>query len=153
MSDKHLTADVDKILEGLDFARLSAARDEKSRAEKKDLLLRLIEVADSLRALKNHCRELAEAGHDEVPYNSVKLICRQLLAVLEGEDVRPMKAAGHPLDLALHEVVAVRPESDAEEDSVLEEVVFGYLWNDQPLRRAKVIVCAADGVEDLGEVS
>lgn len=148
MSDKHLIADVDKILEGLDFARLSAARDEGTRREKEALLLRLIEIADSLRALEGHCRDLAEAGHEEVPHRTVKLICRQVMAVLEGEGVRPMEATGRPLDLDLHEVVAVRSRVDVEEDSVLEEIVFGYLWNDQPLRRAKVVICAAEGAEE-----
>jgi molecular chaperone GrpE len=147
MSPQDPGADLDKILEGLDFARLSEAREEQARRDRERLLLRLVDVADALRALSSHCRDLVEAGHREVPSRSAELILRQLLAVLAEAGVRPMEAAGRPVDLELHEVVAVRAEPGAEEDSVLEELVFGYLWNDRPLRRAKVVIAAAEGAE------
>jgi molecular chaperone GrpE (heat shock protein) len=51
-----------------------------------------------------------------------------------------MNAAGHPLDLAHHEVDAVSPDSSVEADTVLEEKVRGYLWKGALLRRAKVLI-------------
>jgi len=156
MTDENPFADASKLLAGLDFARLSAAQEAKHRHQTEALLLGMIEIADSLRELERYCGELVAKGQKEVPQRSSGLILRKLLKLLGQAGVRPMKATGEPLDLARHEVVAVRAHRSAADDIVLEETVDGYLWNEQTLRRARVVISrleAGEGGEPHGGAS
>lgn len=141
MSEDDLAADTAKLLAGLDFARLSAAREATHRQQTEALLLGMIEIADSLQALERYCGGLVAKGQKEAPQRSTGLILRKLWKLLEQAGVRRMNATGGLLDLACHEVVAVRADPSAADDIVLEEAVDGYLWNGQVLRRARVVVC------------
>ncbi len=138
--------DTEKMLAGMDFGKMMdvaaavSAEGQKHRKETADLLVRFVEVVDSLEALAAHCEELAARGHQHVPLRSVNTTLRQALSALSRAGVEPMDAAGRPLDLNLHEVEAVRPDSSVEEDVVLEEKVRGYLWRGAVLRRSKVVI-------------
>jgi molecular chaperone GrpE (heat shock protein) len=146
MTDKGSSDDTDKMLSVMDFGKMMdvagmvAAQNEKHRKETADLLLRFLDVIDSLQALGEHCQELVASGYEHVPLRSVNTTLHQALNVLSQVGVEQMNAAGHPLDLAHHEVDAVSPDSSVEADTVLEEKVRGYLWKGALLRRAKVLI-------------
>jgi molecular chaperone GrpE (heat shock protein) len=146
MTSKDSGDDMDRMLSGMDFGKMMdvagavTAQNEKHRKEMADLLLGFLEVVDSLEALGAHCQELVERGCDHIPLRSVNTTLRQALSMLSRAGVEQMNAAGRPLNLAEHEVEAVRPNASAEEDTVLEEKLRGYLWNGALLRRAKVVV-------------
>lgn len=150
MSRDDLFADADRFLAGFDFARMSAAQEEKHRRETEALLLGLIEIADSLRDLERHSGELVARGHEEIPHKSVRLLVRKVLKLLAQAGVRPMNAVGEALDLNRHEVVEMRVGPSAADDVILEEIVDGYLWNDRTLRRARVVVSRPEA-EESGE--
>jgi molecular chaperone GrpE (heat shock protein) len=143
MTSKGSGDDADRMFSAMDFGKMMdvagavAAQNEKHRKETADLLLGFLEVVDSLEALGAHCQELVEGGCEHIPLNTT---LRQALSVLSRAGVEQMNAAGRPLNLAEHEVEAVRTNTSAEEDTVLEEKLRGYLWNGTLLRRAKVVV-------------
>jgi molecular chaperone GrpE (heat shock protein) len=146
MAGEDSSDDMNKMLSEMDFGKMMdavgvvAEQKEKHRKETTDFLFSFLEVMDSLEALVIHCEELAAKGYEHVPLRSAKTILRQALGVLSQAGVEQMNATGQPLNLEQHEVEAVRPDSSAEEDTVLEEKVRGYLWKGAILRRAKVVI-------------
>ncbi len=146
MPDKDSADDVNKMWSAMDFGKMMdaagmvAEQNEKHRKETADLLLRFLEIVDSLEALGAHCEELVARGYEHIPLRSVNTTLRQALNILSQTGVEQMNAAGRPLNLEQHEVDAVRPDSSVEEDTVLEEKVRGYLWKGTLLRRAKVVI-------------
>jgi molecular chaperone GrpE len=71
-----------------------------------------------------------------------------MLKALDKADVEPMNAAGMPLDLERHEVLAVRVDPSVPEDTVLEEALRGYLWKQRLLRRARVVISRCQDSEE-----
>lgn len=126
----------------LDFAGMAAEQNEKHRKETTNLLLRFLEVVDSLEALGQHCEELVTAGQSHVPARTVNTIVGQARNVLRQVNVEPMDAVGQPLNLEWHDVHSLTENSSAERDTVLEEKVRGYLWKGSLLRRAKVVIAS-----------
>jgi molecular chaperone GrpE len=57
--------------------------------------------------------------------------------------VIPTQSIGRPLDPRQARVVAVAAGKDAPDGTVVEEVRAGFLWDDQVLRTADVIVARA----------
>ncbi len=147
MSEKDPLALTDKFLATLDFERASTAREDQHNRELTRLLLGVLDVMDSLQDLEIHCLELVRDGHEHVPYRTVNLIARRMLDVLSQAQVEPMSPEGKPLDLERHEVIAVRVDPSTEGDTVLEEILRGYLRKKKPLRRAKVVVSQPIGAD------
>lgn len=140
MADDDIFVTADRMLASMDFAALSAEREEKHRREMAGALGSFLPIVDSLEALEARCRELTEQGAQDVPLRSVSVLVKRAFQVLSGLGVEPMRARGGPVDLAMHEVVAVREDPTVEEDTVLEETLRGYLWKTSPLRQARVVV-------------
>ncbi len=69
----------------------------------------------------------------------VALIRRSLLDLLRQRQVIPIEAQGQPFNPQIMYAVG-RQESLSPENTVIQEVVRGYLWKDQVLREAQVIV-------------
>lgn len=123
------------------------------RRGKKDLLLRLLEVADALeRAVL--WEEAAGAGQAGGPAAGrqatsapgdasrvgVAQILRQLVKVLADEGVTPIQSVGLPFDPALHEAVDVTFDAKIEGPTVVTELERGYRHGDEVLRPARVRV-------------
>jgi molecular chaperone GrpE len=69
----------------------------------------------------------------------VELIRRSLLGILRQRRVIPITSMGKPFDSQTMYAVG-REETDAPENTVIQEVMRGYLWGDIVLREAQVIV-------------
>ena len=65
---------------------------------------------------------------------------RRFDQVLQDHGVEAMQLLGQPLDPRLARVVGMAPDHTAAEGIVVEEVRTGFLWDDQVLRTADVIV-------------
>jgi len=74
----------------------------------------------------------------------VELIRRNLLDILKQQQVVPIAAQGHLFDPQRMYALG-RQESDEPENTVIQEVVRGYLWRDRVLREVQVIVSAGSG--------
>jgi molecular chaperone GrpE len=70
----------------------------------------------------------------------VGLIRRSLLNVLQQRQVIPIAAQGQPFDSRTMYALGRQESTSAVENTVIREVVRGYLWEDQVLREAQVIV-------------
>lgn len=77
----------------------------------------------------------------------VELIRRSLLELLRQRRVVPIAAQGKPFDSQTMYAVGRESKTDVTENTVIKEVVRGYLWGERVLREAQVIV-AARGIGD-----
>src|SRR5579883_2057301 len=71
----------------------------------------------------------------------IALIRQNLLDLLKQQQVTPMPALGQPFDSQRMYAIG-RQASEAPAQTVIQEVTRGYLWRDQVLREAQVIVSA-----------
>ena len=77
------------------------------------------------------------------------MMLRRLDQVLLDRRVVPMQLAGQPFDPRRARVVGTSADTAAADGTVLEEVRAGFLWDDQVLRTADVIV--SKGTTATGE--
>lgn len=78
----------------------------------------------------------------------VELIQRTLLDILKQQQVVPFAVQGHPFDPQRMYALG-RQESDEPENTVIQEVVRGYLWRERVLREAQVIVSTGSRSREL----
>ena len=69
-----------------------------------------------------------------------RMTLRRLEQMLHDRRVTPIEMLGRRFDPRLARVVATRPAAGVDAGIVLEDVRTGFLWEDQPLRLADVIV-------------
>jgi molecular chaperone GrpE len=69
-----------------------------------------------------------------------RMTLRRLEQMLHDRRVTPIEMLGRRFDPRLGRVVATRPAAGVDAGIVLEDVRTGFLWEDQPLRLAEVIV-------------
>jgi molecular chaperone GrpE len=125
-----------RMAAALDNTRKNGERDVQMRVNEKirRVALSLLEVADNLE------RALAYAPPEDVLRPGVQATLRQLQTALEREGVQPIHVQpGAPFDPHMHEAVAGHP-ADVERETVQEVVQSGYVFADQVLRPARVIV-------------
>lgn len=105
-----------------------------------DFVIQLLPILDNFgRALT-----AAEAARDfDVLVEGVRLTERQVAALLERFDIKPIIAAGQPFDPNLHEAVQRVESTEHADGAVMEEVERGYLMGDRVLRPSRVIVAHA----------
>jgi len=102
------------------------------------LLLRMLSVADDLNRALDHIPEDAVApGWRE----GLLLVQRNLQNVLEAEGLTMIETAiGQPFDASEHEAVFFEPDSDHEQDTVVQVIRVGYRLREHVLRAAQVSV-------------
>jgi molecular chaperone GrpE len=81
-----------------------------------------------------------DAGGGEAWQEGLRMTLRRFDQVLRERGVEAMALLGRPLDPQLARVVGTAPDPTAAEGIVVEEVRAGFLWDDQVLRPAEVIV-------------
>jgi molecular chaperone GrpE len=103
---------------------------------------KLLPVVDNLRrALEAESTLLAGESEEFRHFvNGVELIGRQLSEVLSGLGVQPMNSVGKKFDPHLHEAVATELNEEYEPDTILQELVQGYVIGEKLLRPAVVKV-------------
>ena len=103
---------------------------------------KLLPVVDNLRrALEAESTMLAGESEEFRHFVSgVELIGRQLSEVLSGLGVQPMNSVGKKFDPHLHEAVATELNEEYEPDTILQELVQGYVIGEKLLRPAVVKV-------------
>jgi len=131
-----------RALAEMDNMRRRAQRDreEFTRYATESLLRDLIPIIDNFdRALE------AARGNSETAkvVEGVSLIQRELLRVLERAGVKRYSALGQPFDPTRHEATASVVSADAKPNTVVAEMLPGYLLHDRVLRAAQVAVAVA----------
>ena len=103
------------------------------------LLCRLLPVLDNLERGLESARSA-----DDVPAaycEGLEMIHRQLLQLIEQEEVSIIETVGSPFDPNCHQAVAQEDHEDSEPGTVLEELQKGYRHRKRILRPAMVKIC------------
>jgi molecular chaperone GrpE len=128
--------------------RIERTYAQLSRNSKKDLLLKLLSVKDNLeRALAYSSK--SNPDQDESVIQGVRLTEYQLDQLLRAEGVKPMELKGKTFDPQVAEAVGTRVDPEAPDHSVAEVAQAGYMYQDEVLRPAKVIVAVAQTGEEV----
>jgi len=106
------------------------------RFTKKATILSFIKLFDDLTRTLQISHDKAESAFVE----GVEMVIKNFEKRLESQNVTPIESLGKPFDHDLHEAVMMRKEKDAKPNIVLEEFEKGYMFNDEVLRHAKVVV-------------
>ncbi|UJB72547.1 nucleotide exchange factor GrpE (plasmid) [Acaryochloris sp. 'Moss Beach'] len=72
----------------------------------------------------------------------VELIRRSMLDILQQRQVVPIEVNGQPFDPEQMYALGRQESAEVEENTVIQEVVKGYLWQNRILREAQVMVAS-----------
>jgi molecular chaperone GrpE len=157
---------LDQFRDVFDLLRTSQASVQqeldRARAETRDrqcaalrlLLLDVIDLRDRLIAALSLVATVRPRWADrllrrsqtggEAWQDGLRMIVRRLDQVLLDRGVVATQLVGQPFDPRRARVVATSPDRSVVEGTVIEEVRTGFLWDDQVLRTAEVIVSRGD---------
>jgi molecular chaperone GrpE (heat shock protein) len=82
----------------------------------------------------------------------VEMIRRSLLDVLRQRQVVPLEATGQPFDPERMYALGRQEDGSAADNTVIQEVVRGYLWQNRVLREAQVMVATRPEQNNEAEV-
>lgn len=122
---------------------------KRTQKEKEDLeqqvkcstISELLPVVDSFERARSHLKPQTE--QETNIHKSYQGVYKQLVDCLKRVGVSPMRSQGKEFDPNLHEAVMREQTDQYPEDTVMEELVHGYLLGDRVLRHAMVKVAAA----------
>lgn len=81
----------------------------------------------------------------------IDMIRQSMLTVLDQHQVVPIMAQGQPFDPSQMHALAQQPDASVPPNTVVQEVVRGYRWQDRLLREAQVIVATEPSAENSAE--
>jgi molecular chaperone GrpE len=131
---------------------------ERARAETRDqaqaalrpLLLDVLDLRDRLAAALNLAATVRPRWHDRLWrrdasdtaawQEGLRMTLRRLDQVLSDRRVRAVPLLGQPFDPRLARAIGTASDPSVAEGTVIEEVRTGFLWDEQVLRTAEVIV-------------
>ncbi len=127
--------------------RIERTYADLSRNSKKDLLLKLLGVKDNLeRALSYSAGEGSQENESVI--QGVRLTEYQLDQLLRNEGVTSMELTGKPFNPEEAEAINTVIDSSVPDHTVVSEAQRGYMYQDQVLRPAKVVVSVRDSEGD-----
>ncbi len=137
MKDKYLRAIADMD----NFRKMQEKRaQDRVKQEKKNLLLRVIEVIDDLeRALAYQ-----ETADRDTLLSALKHLHGQLNSMLQREGVVSLSTQGETFDPRVHEAIERVDASGQPEGAIVSETQKGYLYGDELLRPARVNVSSGE---------
>jgi molecular chaperone GrpE len=140
------------VQQELDRTRAEAR--DRDRVALRPLLLDLIDLRDRLVAALKLAAAVRPRWTDrllrrnqtgrEAWQDGLRMIVRRLDQVLFDRGIVAMQLVGQPFDPRRARVVALSSDRSVAEGTVIEEVRTGFLWDDQVLRTAEVIVSRGD---------
>ncbi|MFQ3307923.1 MAG: molecular chaperone GrpE [Candidatus Nanohaloarchaea archaeon] len=123
-----------------DFENYKKDEDERKKEWKRDaqkqLAEELIEVMDNME------RALLTADEESSVYQGVKMVADQLYEKLESKGLQRIDAEGEEFDPKMHK--AVDTETHDEHNRIIEQRRKGYMYDDEVLREAEVVVGKSD---------
>jgi molecular chaperone GrpE len=120
--------------------RLERDKLESQDRAKADILKQLLPTLDNFERALKHATVRDDEGNDGGLRTGVELIYKQLIDLVQKQGLEPIKAVGQPFDPHLHEAVTTTPSDEVTENTVLEELQRGYLYNGKLVRPATVRV-------------
>ncbi|MEO0532457.1 MAG: nucleotide exchange factor GrpE [Cyanobacteria bacterium P01_A01_bin.123] len=121
--------------------RTSKEKEDMEVQIKCSTISELLPVIDNFERARAQIKPQTES--ETTIHKSYQSVYKQLVDCLKRIGVSPMRAEGQPFDPMLHEAVMREPTDQHPEDTVMEELVRGYLLGERVLRHAMVKVAAA----------
>jgi molecular chaperone GrpE len=115
--------------------RVRRERATLEHSGKKELLLAILDVADDFDRALAHTGVTTDAVAD-----GLRLIQQRLSVVLRSNGVTAFESEGRVFDPTVHEAMSTIESDEHESGTVYTEDRRGYLWNDELLRPARVVV-------------
>ncbi len=120
--------------------RMEKEKLESVALAKSSVLAEFLPLADACQRALESLNGAEENGSLEQYREGVRLLYKQLTAVLSRLGVVPLEAQGQEFDPHLHEAVTREETAEHDDNIVLLELRRGYLFNDRLLRPAQVKV-------------
>lgn len=119
--------------------RVNREKAEFHQYAKGEIIKGYLEILDDLeRALEDR----PEKGEGATWSEGIEIIYRKLLAKLEAEGVKPMKAVGEQFDPNIHEALMQEESEPHQSGEIIEVLKEGYWIGDKVLRPALVRIAA-----------
>ena len=146
-AETHLN-DLKRLAAEFENYRKRVAREQQALSARaaERLVGELLPIVDDLERALEAAEEHEEAKLEE----GVRLVQRQLAAVLEREGLAEIETDGK-FDPHVHEALLSQPSSDQSEGTVIEVLQKGYRLGDRVLRPARVVVAASAAQPPVGE--
>jgi molecular chaperone GrpE len=129
----------------LENYKKQAARERQDAVERtrRQMLMLVLGVLDNLERAMAYGDGQSDGATGAV-IEGLRIMHRQILDQLRAIGVRPIEVAGKPFDPRMHEAIGVVPPKRPEQagGTIADEVLRGYLLNDDVLRPARVTVVA-----------
>ncbi len=126
-----------KVAEFENFRRRTALEKEKlMKYGSESFILDLLPVVDDLE------RAIAHLSPEDTGDFSkgVVMIYDNMMKTLQRSGITKIEAVGQPFNFEFHSAVSKQPNSEVPPETVLQELVAGYMYNDKVLRHSQVIV-------------
>jgi len=128
--------------------RTQREKEEQEKVIKGKTITELLGVVDNFERARTQIKPSSD-GENEI-HKSYQGVYKSLVDSLKRLGVSPMRPEGKPFDPKYYEAMLREPTNDHPEDTVIEELVRGYLLDDLVLRHAMVKVAVP---KDPGEES
>lgn len=126
--------------------RFDRDRQEFIKFANEELIFELLNVLDDL----ERSVSLAESKHEDLPafLKGVEIILAHLYDLLKKRGLKPIEAKGKIFDPLMHEALMQVEDAQFQENTVIEEMQRGYIFNGRVIRTAKVKVSKKPTVSD-----
>lgn len=98
------------------------------------------ELLPALDDLDRALKDVPQAVQEHSWLEGITLLQRKLQTILDGWNVKPIKAVGQPFDPNLHEAIMQEPSEEYESGVVTKELQQGYQLGDRVIRATLVYV-------------
>ncbi len=103
------------------------------------LAVKILPVVDDLERSLQHADDTADI---KTFVQGVQMIYDKFVKILNNQGITKMQSVGTAFNVAFHDALMQMPSAEAAPNTVLQEVLPGYLYKDKVLRHAQVIVSA-----------
>ena len=131
--------------------RTSKEKEELEQRAKKKTILELLSIVDNFERARSQIKP-ANDGEMAI-HKSYQGVYKTFVEALKKIGVSAMRPEGNQFDPNYHEAMLREPTNDYPEGTVIEQLVRGYLLNDQVLRHAMVKVATEAEEETTEDVS
>jgi molecular chaperone GrpE len=118
--------------------RTQREKEEQEKVIKGKTISEILAVVDNFERARTQIKPSSD-GENEI-HKSYQGVYKSLVDSLKRLGVAPMRPEGKPFDPQYHEAMLREPTNDHPEDTVIEELVRGYVLDDLVLRHAMVKV-------------
>ncbi|WP_083870148.1 nucleotide exchange factor GrpE [Gloeocapsa sp. PCC 73106] len=142
-----------RIAADFDNFRKRSSKDKEmlEHQVKRNTITELLPVIDNFERARTQIKPSTEG--EKGIHKSYQGVYKILVDTLKRIGVSPMRPEGQPFDPNFHEAMLREPTDEYPEGTVIEELMRGYLLEDQVLRHAMVKVAAPKETDQLTETS